>query len=290
MDVTTDTHDLVNRFYSTQDPALREEVVVRHIPLVHYVLGRLGVTREMGADYEDLISQGLLGLIEAVDHYDPQYGTQFSTYATIRVRGKMLDYMRSQDWLSRSARHRVRSIQQAISDLWQKNGRLPTDQELAEFLEVDPEVVQQGLMDSSRVLLSLDTMDSSEEDEGSLHEALADEGQPDPAELYEGTDTKQRLIKAFEKLPERELLVLSMYYYEGLTLKEIGEVMGVSESRISQLHGRAVVSLKVILAAEHHNAVDQEEVKPQKPQRNKPSFDQTPTQSGGFYRKGAETL
>jgi len=240
--------DLLTRFVTTHSPELREELVLRYVSLVHFVLGRLGISQDLGNDYEDMVNQGLIGLIEAVDRYDPAYNTQFSTYATVRIRGKVLDYLRSLDWLSRTARHRTRDIRQAITILTERYQRTPSDAELAEHLGMDIEKVQQALVDSSRVLVSLDAViDVDDESETSLYDTLADDDQEDPFEQVARKDMQTRLIEALKELPEREQLVLSLYYYEELTLKEIGEVLGVSESRACQLHARAVMNLQAIL-------------------------------------------
>lgn len=243
--------DLLNRYLKTKAPELREELVLRYVSLVHFVLGRLGISQELGGDYEDLVNQGLLGLIESVDRYDPTFNTQFSTYATFRIRGKILDYLRSLDWLSRTARHRTRDIRQAITILTERFQRPPTDAELAEHLGMDMAKVQQALVDSSRVLISLDSvLDVDDDSETSLYETLADDNQVDPSDAVDQIDMKERLVEALKRLPEREQTVLSLYYYEELTLKEIGEVLGVSESRACQLHARAVLSLQSILSRE----------------------------------------
>lgn len=248
MVVQTNETELLSQFITTRDPMLREEMVLRYLSLVHYVLGRLGITQEIGTDYEDLVNQGLLGLIEAVDRYNPEFGTQFSTYATVRIKGKVLDYLRSIDWLSRTARHRTREVRLAISDLTEKNNRLPTDEELATHMGLDIPKVQQALIDSSKVIVSLDAMmEIDEENEVTLYDTLADENQDDPSDVVDNIDQKQRLIRAIKELPEREQQVLSLYYFEELTLKEIGKVLGVSESRICQLHARAVLSLQGLL-------------------------------------------
>jgi RNA polymerase sigma factor FliA len=240
--------DLLNRYLATHSADVREELVLRYVTLVHFVLGRLGISQEVGSDYEDLVNQGLLGLIEAVDRYDPGFNTQFSTYATFRIRGKILDYLRSLDWLSRTARHRTRDIRQAISTLSDRYQRQPSDAELAEHLGMDVNKVQQALVDSSRVLISLDAVvDVDDENESSLYDTLADDNQTDPSELVDQMDMQERLVVALKKLPEREQTVLSLYYFEELTLREIGEVLGVSESRACQLHARAVLSLQSLL-------------------------------------------
>jgi len=241
--------DLISRYLQTKEPDLREQIVLRYVPLVHFALGRLGFSQGGTVDYEDAVSQGLLGLIEALDRYDPSYGTVFSTYATLRIRGRILDYLRSQDWLPRTARQRARAVQEAISYLWTNLNREPTDEELAKYLNVEMTQVQNALVDSSHVIISLDliTDGDASEDETSLHEILADEQQPDPSVLFEDKELQSRLADALKQLPEREQLLLSLYYYEELTLKEIGAVLGVSESRVSQLHSRAVMNLRAIL-------------------------------------------
>ncbi|HEY9077908.1 MAG TPA: FliA/WhiG family RNA polymerase sigma factor [Anaerolineaceae bacterium] len=246
-----DEVELVHQFVTNRSPEIREKIVLQHTSLVHFVLGRMGVSREIGPDYEDMVSQGLMGLIDAVDHYDPNYGTQFSSYAVLRIRGKVLDYMRSADWMTRSSRKRIRVVQKAITDLWEKLHREPTDDEIAAQSSMDISSVQQALVDSSRVLVSMDMEVETEEDgTGSFHELLADERQVDPFEAIGDLDLKERMIQAISELPERERLVLSLYYYDELTFKEIGEVLKVSESRVCQLHARAVLNLKGMLSEE----------------------------------------
>jgi len=241
--------DILSKFVTSRSSEAREELVLRYVSLVHFVLGRLGISQDLSNDYEDLVNQGLLGLIEAVDRYDPTFNTQFSTYATFRIRGKILDYLRSLDWLSRTARHRARDIRTAITQLSDQNQRPPTDQELADHLGMDVAKIQQSLVDSSRVIVSLDAViDVDDENESSLYETLADDNQSDPSDIVGEKDMKTRLISALQDLPERERTVLSLYYYEELTLKEIGSVLGVSESRACQLHARAVLSLQSILS------------------------------------------
>lgn len=240
--------ELLNQYAMTKAPALREEMVLRYVSLVHFVLGRLGISQSIGSDYEDLVNQGLIGLIEAVDRYDAKFNTQFSTYATFRIRGKVLDYLRSLDWLSRTARHRARDVQQAINTLTDLNQRPPTDNELSEFMKMDLNKVQQALLDSSRVIVSLDAVvDYDDENDTSLYETIADENQSDPSDSVGEKDLITRLSGLIKILPEREQTVLSLYYYEELTLKEIGTVLGVSESRACQLHARAVMTLQSLL-------------------------------------------
>jgi RNA polymerase sigma factor for flagellar operon FliA len=240
--------ELLERFSTSRDPSLREALILRYVPLVHFVLGRLGLSQEIGVEYEDLISQGLLGLIKAVDRYDPSHQTKFSTYASTRIRGHILDHLRSMDWLSRSARKRVREIQEAIKELWETLHREPTEEELAEHLSLDLKQLRKALQDSSVVIVSLDTeMDLVGEHEASLHELIEDQSLEKPLETLVENELKMRLEDALMELTEREQLLLSLYYYEGLTMKEIGMVLDLSESRVCQLHAKAIMLLKAAL-------------------------------------------
>lgn len=240
--------DLWKKFQETHAPEAREALVLRSVPLVHYLLGRMGISQDLGMEYEDLAHQGLIGLIEAVDRFDPDYGTKFSTYASVRIRGKILDYMRSSDWMSRGARQRVRTIQKAVSDLWETLHREPTEEELANHLGIKLDKVQQALDDANRVILSLDSMlPTGKDNDLSFHETLKDDDQPDPSSIFADAELKEHLVEAIKKLSEREQLMLSLYYIEELTLKEIGKVLEISESRVSQIHARAIMNLKAVL-------------------------------------------
>ncbi|HVP21232.1 MAG TPA: FliA/WhiG family RNA polymerase sigma factor [Anaerolineaceae bacterium] len=239
--------ELVAEYQRSHDPQCREDLVLNCIPLIHFILGRLGISREIGLDYEDLVSQGLLGIIDAVDRYDPSYGTQFSTYAAVRIRGKILDYLRSLDWLSRTARNRSKVIQKAISELWVNLGQSPSEEQIANHLGIEVEKVQVGLMDSSKLIVSLDALINEDDDEGgSIYDSLPDERQLNPSDIVDEGELKRELVKALQKLSEREQLLLSLYYYEELTFKEIGQVLNITESRVCQLHARALLTLKTI--------------------------------------------
>jgi len=240
--------NLLDEFLVSRSPELREKLVLQSVPLVHYLLGRMGISKERGSDYEDLAHQGLMGLIEAVDHFDPKFNTRFSTYASLRIRGKIMDYLRTTDWMPRSARKRVRTIQKSITTLWSENFREPTEGEIAAHMGVDVDEVQQGLADSSRMVVSLDVLTEVDADgESSLHEKFGDEKQANPLDLLEQQDMLQGLTSAIGSLPEREKLVLSLYYNEELTFKEIGKVLDITESRVCQLHARALISLKAMM-------------------------------------------
>lgn len=240
--------EILGEFILTRSPELREKVVLQSVPLVHYLLTRMGITQEMGSDYEDLAHQGLMGLIEAVDNFDPDFSARFSTYASLRIRGKVLDYLRTSDWMPRAARKRTRLIQKTITTLWSENLREPTEEELAARIGTTVEDVQQGLADSNRVLVSLDTMlEADPREEGSLHDFLRDDNQVNPSEVLEKESLIQEMADALQNLSEREKLILSLYYNDELTFKEIGKVLDITESRVCQLHARAILNLKAMM-------------------------------------------
>ena len=243
-----DDAQLIQEYQTTNNTEIRDDIVLRYIPLVHFVLGRLGLSKSMGPEYEDAASQGIIGLIESVDRFNYEYGTQFSTYATLRIRGKVIDYLRALDWLPRGARKKARLVQDAIDDLWEVHHRQPTDEEIAVYIDMPPGKVRQALIDYSHVVVSLDTNPSIYEDEdASFHELVADDSQVDPFELIEDADQKTLVIRSIQELPDRDQLILSLYYNDGLTFKEIGAVLEISESRVCQLHGRIVSKLKSAL-------------------------------------------
>lgn len=248
MALQLDERTLLDQFLATRSPELREQLILQSVPLVHFMLSRMGISPALGTEYEDLTHQGLLGLIDAVDRYDPSHGAQFSTYATLRIRGKVLDYLRSSDRLSRSTRQRARVIQKAMGDLWTSLEREPTEEEIASYLNIDKDKVQHDLLELNTVFVSLDAMSDTEQDQdGDLHERLMDDKQPDPSVVSEDQALKHALVTGIKKLSEREQLILSLYYYDELTFKEIGQVLNLTESRVCQLHARAILNLKVMV-------------------------------------------
>jgi len=251
MDKPIETVDILDEFLVTRSLELREKLVLRSVPLVHYLLGRMGISQEMGTDYEDLAHQGLLGLIEAVDKFDPKFGTRFSTYASLRIRGKVLDYLRTVDWMPRAARKRTRLIQKTVSTLWSENMSEPTESEIAARLGVNVEEIQEGLADSNRILVSLDMMmDVDQDGDGSMHEFLRDENQINPSDTLEEVSLVEEMSQAIQSLSQREQLILSLYYNDQLTFKEIGKVLEITESRVCQLHARAIINLKADMTHE----------------------------------------
>jgi RNA polymerase sigma factor FliA len=234
-------------FRRTGDKALRDRLIVTYAPLVKYVAGRLGSGLPAHVEEADLVSYGLLGLIGAIERYEPDRDIKFETYAMSRIRGAILDELRSLDWVPRSVRSRAREIERAITALEAKLGRAPTDEEIAGRVGISTDELEESLTDIARS--SIGALDelwtvSGDGDQVSLLDTLEDPESVRPADALDETELRETLADAIARLPEREKVVITLYYYEELTLREIGEVLGVTESRISQLHTKAVLRLK----------------------------------------------
>jgi RNA polymerase sigma factor for flagellar operon FliA len=246
-----DTKVLWVEYRRTNDQALRDRLILTYAPLVKYVAGRLGSGLPAHVDEGDLVSYGLLGLIGAIERFDHQRDIKFETYALTRIKGAIIDELRALDWVPRSVRSRAREIERAIGEFEAKAGRAPTDEEIAEKVGISEEELNESLSDISRSsIAALDELwsVSGEGDQISLLDTIEDTGDR-PPDALDVTETKELIADAISRLPEREKLVITLYYYEELTLREIGEVIGVTESRISQLHTKAILRLKSRLAA-----------------------------------------
>ena len=240
--------DLWRRYKASGSDRAREQLVVAYSPLVKYVAGRMSSGLPAHVEEADLISYGLIGLINAIERFEPEREIKFETYAITRIKGAIIDELRSLDWVPRSVRARAREIERANSKLEHELERAPTDEEMAVALEMEVEEFQEALLQiSNSTVAALDelwTVSDSSGDAVSLLDTIHDPDAPDPAAVMDQTDLKDRVAEAIARLPEREKLVVALYYYENLTLREIGEVLGVTESRISQLHTKAVLRLK----------------------------------------------
>jgi RNA polymerase sigma factor for flagellar operon FliA len=240
--------DLWKRYKSTADDRARERLVIAYSPLVKYVAGRMASGLPAHVDEGDLISYGLVGLISAIQRFEPERDIKFETYAITRIKGAIIDELRSLDWVPRSVRARAREIERTNSKLEHRLQRAPTDEEMAAELEMTVEDFQDALLQiSNSSVAALDelwSVSDSSGDQVSLLDTLQDPDAPDPAQVMDMTDLKDRVADAIARLPEREKLVVALYYYENLTLREIGEVLGVTESRVSQLHTKAVLRLR----------------------------------------------
>ncbi|HET8956570.1 MAG TPA: RNA polymerase sigma factor WhiG [Solirubrobacterales bacterium] len=240
--------DLWRRYKDEGDEGARERLVVAYSPMVKFVAGRLGAGLPSHVEDADLISYGLVGLIGAIERFEPERGIKFETFAMTRIRGAIIDELRSLDWVPRSVRSRAREIETAQAKLEHELQRAPTEAELAAKLNLTEEELQSALLEiansSVYALDELWTVSDSSGDQVSLLDTIADESAADPQEALASTEVKDLLTEAIGGLPEREQLVVALYYYENLTLREIGEVLGVTESRVSQLHTKAVMRLK----------------------------------------------
>ncbi len=236
-----------DRYFRDQDPDIRKRLLNRYLPLVRNVAGRMAINFPRSVELSDLINTGVIGLIEAFRNYDPARGVKFETYAVPRIRGAILDELRSLDWVPRSTRAKAREIERALVEFENQEGRPPTDEELACMLEMSLPELYHSLEDVSKTsLLSLDEMIFREEDNRQVPriETVEDERANTTLKRLERSELQAFLVVAIDKLTEQEKLVIALYYYEELTLKEIGEVMKISESRVSQIHTKAVLKLR----------------------------------------------
>ena len=247
-----ETTALWHAYRRTKDQAIRDRLILTYAPLVKYVAGRLGSGLPAHVDDDDLISYGLLGLIGAIERYDPDRDVKFETYAIARIKGAIIDELRAMDWVPRSVRSRARDIERAIAGLEAKLGRAPNDEEVAKQLGMTEDELDESLSEIGRssiaALDELWTVSSTGGDRIALIDTIEDTQGPEPQSALAETEMKEALGEAIARLPEREKLVVTLYYYEELTLREIGEVLGVTESRVSQLHTKAILRLKARLA------------------------------------------
>ncbi len=235
---------LWQQYKSHNDFDSREAIILEYIPLVQYIAGRISIHLPDSVEYQDLISYGVFGLMDAIDKFDLDRDIKFETYASLRIRGSIMDGLRSTDWIPRSVRAKAKQIDQAIVELEHQLGRTPTDSEVAVSLDMSLEKYHQSLDQVRSIsLLSLDDNIISDSDSIRRVETL-----DDPSVIIDEDiiidETLEELAIAVDQLEERQRLVVSLYYYEGLTLKEIGHVLSVSESRISQIHSQAIKTLR----------------------------------------------
>ncbi|HEX9682143.1 MAG TPA: RNA polymerase sigma factor WhiG [Acidimicrobiales bacterium] len=255
---TTDIQILWEDYKSSDARELRDRLIVHYSPLVKYVAGRVAVGLPQNVEQADLVSYGIFGLIDAIDKFDLERGLKFETYAISRIKGAIIDELRSIDWVPRSVRAKAREIERAYAKLESELHRTPSDEELATELGIDDEKFQAMLNKISFVgLVALDETLSAGSDRGesmTLGDTIADK-HDGPMAAYEVEEMKELLAAAINRMPEREKIVLTLYYYEGLTLAEIGEVLGVTESRVCQIHTKAVLQLRSrMTAAERETA------------------------------------
>lgn len=234
-------------FKDKSNKKIRDTLIVQYIHLTRYVVGRVKVALPPTFSIEDISSYGVEGLIDAIEKYSPNKGARFETYALMRIRGNIIDKIRSQDFLPRSARRRIKEVKNAQELLRQKLGRIPTTLEVAEALDMEPAKVDQILSEDTNISSLYDKKGTSD-DSIEVIDTIQDTKRLTPHEALEEKDVKSQLERALKKLPERERVIMVLYYHENMTLKEIGDTIEISESRVCQLHAQAIMKLKNILS------------------------------------------
>jgi len=233
---------------------IRDRLIIQYIYLIKYVVGRLRISLPNTICTEDIAGYGVEGLIDAIEKFCPTRGVRFETYALLRIRGAIIDRIRSLDWVPRGAQKRYKQIQLKINELQGKFGRQPTTEEIAKELELPKEKVDASLAEmDNHVLVSIyDKRDASSE-AVEIIDTIQDKKADDPLEMLENRDVKKELSKALGNLPERERMILALYYHENMTLKEIGATLTISESRVCQLHAQAIMKLRKLLSSRDTN-------------------------------------
>ncbi len=228
------------------DGKLRDQLIMDYAPLIRFVAQRIAARLPSNIEIDDLISAGVIGLMDAIEKYDPSRDNKFKTYAEFRIRGAILDELRSQDWVPRSIRDKAKKIDRTYAELEQRYGRAVSDEELSKAMGIDLNEYYTMVSKVKAVtLLSIDELSGpGQNDKKSLLECLENIGSKNPFMQLKSKGIRELLIRNIEELPDKQKLVLSLYYYEDLNLKEIGRVLDVTESRVSQLHTQAVGKLK----------------------------------------------
>ena len=231
---------LWEQYGKKKDREIRDRIIEHYLPMVNVIAGRLAISLPAHIEKDDLISSGFFGLLDAVDRYDVSRGNKFETYAGTRIRGSMLDYLRSKDWIPISLRARIKEYERAVARLEGTLGRVPTDDETAQELGITvPELHRIEMEINASTVVPLEDYLRQETEYTAS----------DPTESVEKQELKQCLAKAIDKLSEKERLVISLYYYEELTLREIGMILHLTEARICQIHSKAIIRLRGFLAA-----------------------------------------
>ena len=230
----------------------REEVIIKYSPMIKYVANRIAMRLPPHIEVDDLISVGVLGLMDAITKYDSSRGAKFKTYAEFRVRGAILDELRSMDWVPRSIRQKASKVDKVVQGLQAKLRRAPEDEEVAKEMGLSLDQFHETLNETKSIpIFSLEDLGIAKEsgDQQSLLDCLAGKADADPQTQVRLVELKEIIAKAIDALPEKERLMVSLYYYEELTMKEIGAVLDITESRVSQIHSKAVYRLRTKLKA-----------------------------------------
>lgn len=245
-------NDLWARYQLSRDVRIRDEIVKQYAPLVKYVAGKVSANLPSSVEYDDLVGYGIFGLFDAIEKFDPQKQVKFKTYAVTRIRGAMYDHLREMDWVPRSVRQKAKEVEQAVMMLEAKLGRPASDSEIASSIGMpDDEFSRLMGRISSTAILSLNDIwnTGGDSEKMCIGESIESPRGFSPDFSVEKEEVRRVIVQAINELPEKEKKVLVLYYYENLTLREIGQILEVTESRISQLHTKAIIRLKAKLTS-----------------------------------------
>ncbi|MDR1278854.1 MAG: RNA polymerase sigma factor WhiG [Treponema sp.] len=235
------------QYRKNRDPKIREAFIKQYAPLVKYVAGKVAVGMPHNVEFDDLVGFGFFGLLDAIDKFDPDKNVKFKTYAVTRIRGAIFDELRTIDWVPRSVRQKTREVEEAIGTLEAQLGRTATDQEIASSMGMDEAEYLKTIMKiSGTSILSLNDVwfSGDENDKVSIGDSIESPASLNPDVVVEKDEIRRVIVKAINELPDKEKKILVLYYFEDLTLKEIGRVLKVTESRVSQLHTKAIIRLR----------------------------------------------
>jgi RNA polymerase sigma factor for flagellar operon FliA len=239
--------ELWREYRRTRDPKIREAFIVQYAPLVKYVAGKVAMGMPANIEFDDLVGFGNFGLLDAIDKFDPDKNVKFKTYAVTRIRGAIFDELRIIDWVPRSVRQKSREFEDAVGSLEAQLGRTATDQEIASSMGLSEEEYQKILQKiSCTTIISLSDVwfSSDENDKISIGDGIESPDSLNPDVLVEKDEIRRVIEETINELPDKEKKILVLYYFEDLTLKEIGQVLEVTESRVSQLHTKAIIHLR----------------------------------------------
>ncbi|RME89083.1 MAG: RNA polymerase sigma factor WhiG [Candidatus Hydrogenedentota bacterium] len=251
-----DETELWKEYVKTKDTAIRDYFIHKYAPLVKYVAGKVAVGMPHNVEFDDLVSYGTFGLLDAIEKFDPDKEVKFKTYAMTRIRGSIFDELRTIDWIPRSIRQKAKEVEKIIGELENKLGRTVEDEEIAAELDLSlPEFHELVSKISGMSMVSLNDLWYGNDEEGdiSFMDTIESPANLNPDVMVEREEIKNQIVEAIQKLPDREKKVIVLYYYEDLTLKEIGEVLEVTESRVSQLHTKAIMRLRGRLSKLKHS-------------------------------------
>ncbi len=242
--------ELWESYRKTKDPKIRDHFIKQYAPLVKYVAGKVAIGMPHNVEFDDLVGFGSFGLLDAIEKYDPEKHVKFKTYAVTRIRGAIFDELRSIDWVPRSVRQKTREIEETVHRLEASLGRSASDEEIAKEMGMSLSDFQKTMLQiSGTSILSLNDLwySGDDNDKVSIVDSIESPQSLNPDTIVEKEEIKRVIVQAINELPDKEKKVLVLYYYEDLTLKEIGQVLEVTESRISQLHTKAIMRLRAKL-------------------------------------------